>query len=303
MRSTSLLLLTSLTPTYAFSFMGGGNNNGMKTSTKVSSTSSTELNIKQDEKSISDPLGLYPKDSPERLAGLIKPLESPLERDETVVDPLSLYQDTTELTGNADMSMSLPFLKRPQYLDGTLPGDRGFDPFNFSSDPSALNWYRESEIKHARIAMLASVGWVLSELSHNSIASQLGLKSILNLSDKVPSILNGGLDRTNPLFWVGAISAAAALEFISIRKDGGVMTEPGDFNFDPLGLAGKTDKRQFFNKEAELFNGRLAMLAITGFAAQEFVTNDAVINQTPIFFKFFGDVVPQLLGTGGAVSV
>ena len=42
------------------------------------------------------------------------------------------------------------------------------------------------------------------------------------------------------------------------------------------------------------------MLAITGFAIQEFFTNTAVINQTPIFFKPFGDVVSQLLESGAA---
>ena len=34
----------------------------------------------------------------------------------------------------------------------------------------------------------------------------------------------------------------------------------------------------------ELFNGRLAMLAITGFAVQEFVWGKPVIEQTPLFF-------------------
>merc|ERR1712232_207343 len=198
------------------------------------------------------------------------------------------------------MSKSLPFLKQPQVMGGKI-GDRGFDPFNFASNEAAFGWQREAEIKHARIAMLATVGWVLSELSHNNIASQFGLKSILGASDKVPSILNGGLERANPLFFVGAISAAAALEFISI-KNNFATGKPGEFNFDPLRLGGNTEKEKFYMKEAELFNGRLAMLAITGFAIQEFVLNDAVVNQTPIFFKFFGETVAQLLGTGGAIS-
>ena len=34
----------------------------------------------------------------------------------------------------------------------------------------------------------------------------------------------------------------------------------------------------------ELFNGRLAMLAITGFAAQEFLWGTPVVEQTPFFF-------------------
>ncbi|KAG7359964.1 chlorophyll A-B binding protein [Nitzschia inconspicua] len=179
-------------------------------------------------------------------------------------------------------------------LDGSLPGDRGFDPFNFASDASALQWYRDSELRHARIAMLAAVGWPLAELFHKGIASNFGLESALTEADKVPSVLNGGLGMTSPLFWVGAICATAALEFISTKS----QNSTGDYGFDPLGLGGKTDKQKFFMNEAEIFNGRLAMLAITGFAIQEFFTNTAVIDQTPIFFKPFADVVSQLLESG-----
>lgn len=253
------------------------------------------------QKSIFDPMGLYPENSQERRLGLIQALEPSLEKDETVIDPLSLYQDESELTANVEMSASLPFLKRPELLDGSLPGDRGFDPFNFSSDASALSWYRNSEIKHARLAMLATVGWPIAELTHKTLASQFDLESTLALQDKAPSVLNGGLSLTNPLFWVGAISAAAALEFVATKN--GDSKEPGDFGFDPLSLAGKSEKQRFFMQEAELFNGRLAMLAITGFVAQEFSTNMSVINETPIFFKPFGSLVEQLLGTGGATSI
>eukprot|EP00536_Pseudo-nitzschia_multiseries_P003641 jgi/Psemu1/236854/estExt_Genewise1.C_570035 len=165
------------------------------------------------------------------------------------------------------MSASLPFLKRPEMLDGTLPGDRGFDPFNFASDPAALTWYRDSEIKHARLAMLAAVGWPLAELSHKSLASTFDLQPILGVEDKVPS--------------------------------NGENREPGDFGFDPFSLAGSSNEQKFFMREAEIFNGRLAMLAITGFVAQEFSLNMGVVNQTPIFFKPFSDVVAQFLGSSG----
>ena len=38
------------------------------------------------------------------------------------------------------------------------------------------------------------------------------------------------------------------------------------------------------NQLKELKNGRLAMMAITGFAVQEFVWGNPVVEQTPIFF-------------------
>ena len=135
------------------------------------------------------------------------------------------------------------------------------------------------------------------------MASQSGLDSLLGFSDKVPSVLNGGLGHTYPLFWIAAIAAGAALENVPNMYDNGDRRAPGNFNFDPLGLGGKDAKQKFDQQEAEIFNGRLAMLGITGFAIQEFFLNDAVINQTPIFFKPFGDVVAQLMESGAAHSL
>jgi len=202
--------------------------------------------------------------------------------DKTIIDPLSLYSDKSELTTNVDMSASLPFLKRPAHLNGSLPGDRGFDPLNFSSEAPALSWYRNAEIKHGRLAMLATVGWPIAELTHKAVAAQFDLESTLGLQGKAPSVLNGGLGGTNPLFWIATIGAAAALEFVTTKNGDG--HEPGDFGFDPLSLTGAGFEQQFFVQEAEIFNGRLAMLAITGFVAQEFTTNTAVIHETPFFF-------------------
>jgi hypothetical protein len=80
-------------------------------------------------------------------------------------------------------SKSIPFMKQPPALTGKLPGDVGFDPLGFTSNwldkdwsqqivpdvwPEAMErkpvttveWMREAELKHCRLAMLAVVGWV-----------------------------------------------------------------------------------------------------------------------------------------------
>lgn len=44
-------------------------------------------------------------------------------------------------------SVSVPFLERPPKLDGSLPGDVGFDPFGFSNKFD-INFLREAEVKH-----------------------------------------------------------------------------------------------------------------------------------------------------------
>merc|ERR1711977_744642 len=52
----------------------------------------------------------------------------------------------------------LPGSQAPAHLDGSLPGDFGFDPLSLGKDPQALKWYRQAELQHARWAMLATLG-------------------------------------------------------------------------------------------------------------------------------------------------
>lgn len=86
-------------------------------------------------------------------------------------------------------SKSIPFLRRPPNLDGTTyAGDVGFDPLNFSSSsPEQLVYYREAEVKHSRLAMLAAAGWPISELLDKKLAGLLDMDSVLGSNDRVPS--------------------------------------------------------------------------------------------------------------------
>lgn len=270
--------------------------------TKTTSLNNAELALESEEvaylplnKAIFDPLGLYPKDSPERVNGLIQPLESSsstLYDDKTVQDPLSLYQDQSQVSVGGDMSASLPFLPRPAMLDGSLAGDRGFDPFNFASDESSLQWQRRAEIKHCRLAMLAAVGWPIAELAHKSIASVFDLPTMLASGDRVPSVLNDGLEHAAsfPLFWIATIAAASFFEIEeTVHEDRYTKINPADISFNPFA------QNMRYMEEGELFNGRLAMLAITGFAIQESFLNSAVVDQIPIFFKPMNVVLEQLM--------
>lgn len=245
-------------------------------------------------KAIFDPLGLYPEDSPERVNGLIQPLESSSSTSydsKMVQDPLSLYQDQSQVSVAGDMSASLPFLQRPTMLDGSLAGDRGFDPFNFASDENSLQWQRRAEIKHGRLAMLATVGWPIAELAHKSIASVFDLPIMLASGDRVPSVLNDGLEHAAfPLFWIATIAAAAFFEIEeTVHEERYTKVNPAGISFNPFA------QKMRYMEEGELFNGRLAMLAITGFAIQESFLNSAVVDQIPIFFKPMNVVFEQLM--------
>jgi len=66
------------------------------------------------------------------------------------------------------MSKSIPFVKAPPALDGSMIGDVGFDPLGISTTivelGGDLNYAREAEITHGRIAMLAAAGFLVPEL-------------------------------------------------------------------------------------------------------------------------------------------
>ena len=176
-----------------------------------------------------------------------------------------------------------PIFSPPAVLDGELAGDYKFDPFNFSKNKQDLKLYREAEIKHARLAMLAAVGWPLSELFNPKLAAELDLPAMTTPSDLAPGVLNGNISDVNPLFFIAALTLGAMIEVgAQLRTE-----EPrfiGDIGFDPLNAYPKDPELQMKIQEAEINNGRLAMLAITGFALSEAANHVGIIDLTPQFF-------------------
>ena len=132
--------------------------------------------------------------------------------------------------------------------------------------------HSEAEIKHARLAMLAAAGWPLSELFDKKLASALHWAPLVDDANRAPALLNGGLGKVSPAYWAAVILMASAVDAYGLTKVNDDGYTPGDLKFDPLGL--KKINPQWM-ETAEIKNGRLAMVAITGFAAQEFISGNA----------------------------
>lgn len=190
------------------------------------------------------------------------------------------------------MSIALPFLKRPNKLDGTHAGDFGFDPLGLSEEMD-LYTMQEAEIRHARLAMLAVVGWPMAEL--------FGPKWLLQEGGCAPSVLNG----FSPVSFLATVAIFAGVGFLEYktslrstydtpsgkqhREDMAEIWDlgvAGDYNFDPAGLYSSIGDSAIARKglrEVEISHGRSAMLGITGFAAWEALTGHAIVENSMFF--------------------
>eukprot|EP01038_Epipyxis_sp_PR26KG_P013117 gene13117-17581_t len=181
-------------------------------------------------------------------------------------------------------SKSVPFLEQQPALTGKLPGDVGFDPLGLTAlwgdkdwaqqvvpefwpektttKVTTVEWMREAELKHCRLAMLAVVGWVAVDLGVRFPGESFA--AIPNsLSAHTAAVENGSMGLL--LNVVSALELASGAAIYDQAKGSGRPS--GDFSFDPLGL-GKDPKKKERYATSEIKNGRLAMFAISGLVTQ-----------------------------------
>ena len=170
----------------------------------------------------------------------------------------------------------------------TLPGAVAptgfFDPLGFAAraDETTLQRYREAEVTHGRVAMLASVGFLVGEQVEGS-------SFLFDASVSGPAITH--LTQVPTPFWTVLIIVILNAELYRARRgwvepkdvpvdQPGLLRDdysPGDLNFDPLQLKPTEPGAFFVMQTKELQNGRLAMLAAAGFMAQELVDGKGIL--------------------------
>lgn len=141
---------------------------------------------------------------------------------------------TTRMAVTPERSIAIPIDPYPEGLDGEMVGDVGFDPAGFANNPPAwvsgpgegtaarIKWYREAELAHGRVAMLAATGWIFPEIYHFPGNNVLGQDRFAEM---------------NPLLAYGKIPGAGGIQIVvtllilelirlnrSVRGDG----PPGD---------------------------------------------------------------------------
>lgn len=121
----------------------------------------------------------------------------------------------------------------------------------------SLLWFRESELKHGRIAMLAVLGMVVPEFIRvpGEQFSFEAIPRVLDAHDKLPQSM---------IQIFGWISFLEACTWAALANMNNFDRKPGEYGFDPLNLWGKDEEKRKRMEIAELKNGRLTMIAIGG---------------------------------------
>jgi len=188
-------------------------------------------------------------------------------------------------TKGAVAPKAAPGLTAGQEYALTLPGisapfDNMFDPLGLTktAKPADVKRYRESEIVHGRVAMLAALGFVIGEQLED-------FPAFMNFDGQVtgPAIYQfQKVEEVRPLFWEALVIAIGLAESYRVSVGWATPTgngfnnlkdeyQPGQLYFDPLGIAPKDEEEFFVMQTKELNNGRLAMVGIAGFVLQELV--------------------------------
>eukprot|EP00403_Amphidinium_massartii_P032040 CAMPEP_0178435922 /NCGR_PEP_ID=MMETSP0689_2-20121128/34176_1 /TAXON_ID=160604 /ORGANISM="Amphidinium massartii, Strain CS-259" /LENGTH=261 /DNA_ID=CAMNT_0020058007 /DNA_START=79 /DNA_END=864 /DNA_ORIENTATION=- len=156
-----------------------------------------------------------------------------------------------------------------------------FDPLGLARDDHTFRHGRSMEIVLGRFAMIAAVGIPMAEMHHEALAEALNFPVMLADGRRAPSILNGG--PMTPAAEVLTVAALCAFGYIvsdimsGKNKDTvvapGYMAQPG---LSPVVAS--------VLREAEVHNGRFAMMGVVLIGMMEAVSGKGVIELTPELF-------------------
>jgi len=147
----------------------------------------------------------------------------------------------------------LPGTEPPEYLDGAMAGDYGFDPLRLGANAETLPYLQEAELMNGRWAMAATAGILFTDA--------VGLPKFWEAGS-----VDYGLDFKTlaavQLVTMGFLEAARIRGFMATGQSGALQ----NFPFDPAKLDSPATKVK------EVKNARLAMMAFLGMVSQYAVT-------------------------------
>jgi len=218
------------------------------------------------------------------------PSPKELSNDPSVAEALSVYY--AERDARMEQENAMRAIMEGGIVEGggelmrSLPGAAPwgfFDPLNLTPEcqRDVLLW-REAELAHGRVSMLAAIGFLVQESGFHPIMQEPNALAINQLGEipkeykiwLLAAVYGIEMSRAN-FGWVRPNYANDGTTKATIR----VLKEkyqPGSLGFDPLGLKPSDEKQLRTMQEKELNNGRLAMIGVAGFVGQELVTSKSL---------------------------
>jgi len=161
---------------------------------------------------------------------------------------------------------------KPEEMAGVTAPLGFFDPVGLSKKGD-IAVYRNAELKHGRVCMLATLGMVVSEKFHpffdNWGDAPFSSAAASHFSATAATVFW-------PAYWVMTAGHEFATELSGGFNEDPKSRSPGDYGWDPLNLKPKDPAALKELQNKELNNGRLAMLAAAGILAQEMVTGKKI---------------------------
>merc|ERR1711865_1049009 len=145
---------------------------------------------------------------------------------------------------------------------------KGFDPLEMGTlgSEQTLSWFRAAELKHSRVAMLATTGYIVQAAGFHfpgMLSSDVSFESLSTMKplDAWAAVPEGGKSQ---------IIAIIGLSEIISECTGTHYTKGGDYPeiiFPPIDFTKVDADTLKVKRSRELNNGRLAMIAIISFCA------------------------------------
>jgi hypothetical protein len=199
----------------------------------------------------------------------------------TSVKRSTVVQRRRLVVSNAKAGNWYPGAASPTYLNGSLPGDYGFDPLQLGTEPDQLKWFAQAELLHARFAMLGCLGILAPEAASNLGVDWPGAG--VNWIDA--ATFDYGVDsKTYFVIQLFFMHWAEIRRYQDMQKPGSVNQDPIFFKyerpkgnvsgypggiFDPFGWTTRNGGKNLEELQLkEIKNGRLAMMSFLGFWLQ-----------------------------------
>ena len=147
---------------------------------------------------------------------------------------------------------------------GAIPPLGFWDPLGLCTSEEKFNRYREVELKHGRVCMVAVVGYITQE--NIRLAGYISPSADLKFDD-IPNGL-AAIGAVPALGWLQIFIAAAFFELGLVNQDPDMA--PGDYGAG-YGIRGKIEDPEERARalNVELSNGRLAMIGALALLVQD----------------------------------